>query len=432
MKKRLAALQQKLDGAIKAYREHIGAEPSAADVEAHAKKTAELKTAMDRASQAIADERAAIEAEQLLEPVAVGVDREPSITGGEDRSAQDPRGGFRTIAEFVRAVFGASSRGNGAIDKRLVLEAAAPTTYGNESTGADGGYLVPPEFARNIFQHSLDEGSFLPLTNQLPISGNSITFPKDETTPWGTNGIRMRWSSEAVAAGQDKPVLGEDTLKLRKLIGLVPLTDELVADAQASAAYVNLKFGQSLAWKTNDAIINGIGGQIPLGIRNAGSIITVAAEGGQTADTVVTPNVAKMLSRLLPASLASSRTRWLLNNDVIPQITTLTIGNQPVWTPPNAGLKEAPLGYLLGRPIVPTQVCQTIGDLGDIMLIDFNQYVTISKGPEYAESMHLFFDADAMAFRVVFRMDGRPWLTSAVSPANGASTLSPFVQLAAR
>ena len=42
------------------------------------------------------------------------------------------------------------------------------------------------------------------------------------------------------------------------------------------------------------------------------------------------------------------------------------------------------------------------------------------------------FDADAMAFRTTFRMDGQPKLAAPITPAKGSNTLSPFVQLAAR
>lgn len=431
MKNRLAALQQKLDGAIKAYREHVAVEPAADAVEAHTARATELKTAMDRAAEAVQAERAAADAERLLAPVRESLDREPQITGGEDRAQFDPLGGFRTFGDFTSAVLNAG-RPNGAADNRLRIGAQAPSTYGNEGTGADGGYLVPPEYARQIFQVSLEEGSFLPLTNQLPIEGNSITFPSDETTPWGSDGVRVYWAGEATAATQTKPKLGERTLKLRKLLGLVPLTDELMADATASGSYVRNVLGRSLAWKVNDAIVNGSGVQVPLGYRSAACLVSQAKETSQTADTIVAANVAKMLGRLPGGSLASSRTRWLVSNDALNQVITMTLGDQPIWTPPQSGFKDAPMGFLLGRPIIVTQVCQTLGDAGDIQLVDFGQYVTIAKGPEYAESMHLFFDYGLGAFRLTFRMDGQPWLSAAISPANGSTTLSPFVQIEAR
>lgn len=210
----------------------------------------------------------------------------------------------------------------------------------------------------------------------------------------------------------------------------MPLSDELRADALAAGAFVTQALGRSLAWKTNDSIVNGAGGSVPLGFRNSGAIISITKETSQTADTINSQNVAKMLGRFL--GQASSRARWLVNNDAFNQVITMTVGDQPIWTPPQSGFKDAPMGFLLGRPVVVTQVCQTLGDAGDIVLADFGQYVTISKGPEAAESMHIFFDADATAFRLVFRMDGQPWLSAAVNPANGSSTLSPFVQIEAR
>jgi HK97 family phage major capsid protein len=432
MKNRLAALQLKLDGAIKSYREHTGTDAPTETValEAYNAKTNQLKAAMDAASQAVQSERTAIEAERGLDGLAISSNA--NISGGAPAIEKDGMRGFRSSGDFMIAVHRASIKG-GSVDTRLGrFEAAAPTTYGNEATGADGGYLVPPDIAKTIYAHSLQEGSFLPLTDQIPITGNTITFPKDETTPWGTNGIRVYWQGEAAAASQAKPVTGEQTLKLRKLIGLVPMTDELIADALAGSAYVNKKLGTSMAWKTNVAIVEGAGGSTPLGYRTSGAIITQAAEGGQTATTFNATNAAKMLSRLLPSSLASKSTRWLINNDVLPQLVGMTIGNQPIWTAPNQGMQDAPMGYLLGRPIVITQACKTLGALGDVQLVDFAQYQTISKGPEYAESMHLFFDADTMAFRLVFRVDGAPWISAPVTPANGANSLSAFVQLAAR
>ena len=41
------------------------------------------------------------------------------------------------------------------------------------------------------------------------------------------------------------------------------------------------------------------------------------------------------------------------------------------------------------------------------------------------------FNQDVTAFRVIERVDGRPWLQSAITPQNGGATLSAFVKLAA-
>ena len=428
--KRLAALQQKLDGAIKAYRAHLElAEPEGTEqLAAHSAKTAELKAVMDRASEAVANERGAMEAERQLVPVRQANGRELVISGGEDRAALDPRGGFQNFGEFIGAVF-LSGAGRGS-DPRLHYEkeAAAPTTFGRESVGADGGYLVPPEFSARVYQHSLDEGSLVPLTDNIPLGGNSMSFPKDETTPWGTNGIRAFWQGEGTAGSQTKPVLGEFGLRLKRLTALIPVTDELLQDASAVPAYVEGRAGVSIAFKVNDSFINGDGNGKPLGFVNAGPLVSVAKETSQTAATINAANVAKMYGRL---PRVTPSTRWLINHDAINQLPLMVIGQMPVWQP---DFKVSPYGTLFGIPVVPSQSCSTLGTAGDIYLVDFKSYIVITKagGIETATSMHLFFDANATAFRLTFRIDGQPWYLNPITPNNGSSSLSGFVRLDTR
>ena len=97
-------------------------------------------------------------------------------------------------------------------------------------------------------------------------------------------------------------------------------------------------------------------------------------------------------------------------------------------------LNPAPNGFLLGRPLLMSECCQTLGDAGDIYFVALNWYQTITKGRgiDFASSMHLFFDYGVTAFRAVFRVDGQSIVRSAVTPPNSSITRSPFVRLAAR
>jgi len=127
----------------------------------------------------------------------------------------------------------------------------------------------------------------------------------------------------------------------------------------------------------------------------------------------------------------------MLNNDVLPALFTLTLGNYPIYLPagsPVGGLQGSPYGTLLGRPIAVTQHAKSFSSQGDVMLADWRQYQSITKagGIQTATSMHLYFDADATAFRSTFRVDGAPKLAAPISPANGSATMSPFIQLGAR
>ena len=110
-----------------------------------------------------------------------------------------------------------------------------------------------------------------------------------------------------------------------------------------------------------------------------------------------------------------------------------TSSSVPSYFPPG-GLADAPYGRLKGRPVIPTQAAQTLGDEGDITLVDLKSYMTLVKtgGMRSDVSMHLYFDYDIMAFRFILRIDGQPYLSAPIDPLHGTTTLSPFVTLAAR
>ena len=345
----------------------------------------------------------------------------------KDNITDDPKRGFRSYGDFAAAVMrSASDKG---MDERLVR---AASTYANEASGPDGGYAVPPEFATEIASVAYGEESLLARCDTMSVSGNTMSFPKDETTPWGSTGITAAWESEGNQTTPKKPALGESTLKLRKLKVLVAASDELLADAAGMTSYLTRKCGEAVEWKITDAIVNGTGTGMPLGILNAGSLVAQAKEGSQTADTIVAGNIAKMYGRCIMG--AGANVVWLMNPDCFQQVMQLSLNSNPIWVPANQGFAAAPNGLLMGRPIVLTDACDTVGDQGDIILANMSGYRAITKagGAEFATSMHLWFDQDLMAFRLIFRMDGQPTLTSAVTPPNSAITRSHFVALAAR
>lgn len=355
-----------------------------------------------------------------------------------DNREMDPKHGFQSLGDFLQNVCHAQKPGN-PIDERLLFGsgrgASSPANFGNEGSGQEGGFFVPPQFSQEIFQLSLGEDSLLPLTDNVEISGNTMAFPKDETTPWGTNGIRAYWQGEATPAMASKPVLGLSTLRLKKLMALVPTTDELLEDANALSTYLPEKIALSIRWKTNESILFGSGSGVPVGCLNAGATVTVVKESGQTTQSVVPQNLAKMIARLPPGSFPNAV--WIVNNDVLPALFTLSLGNYPIYLPTGlavGGIQVSPYGTLLGRPVFVSQHANSFSAQGDILLVDLSYYQTITKsgGLQTATSMHLYFDSDLTAFRTTFRMDGQSKLAAPIAPAKGSTTLSPFIQLGAR
>ena len=262
-----------------------------------------LKLRIEAASAAI-DRESALIAEEARMAMLPDDSARGFVTVTDNREA-DPRHGFKSVGEFLKTVCHAQKPGNG-IDERLLIGAnrgaAVPANFGAEGSGQDGGFLVPPQFAQEIFQLSLGEDSLLPMTDNVEITGNTMAFPKDETTPWGTNGIRAYWQGEATPAAGTKPVLGLASLRLKKLMALVPVTDELLDDTNALSTYLPDKIATSIRWKTNESILFGSGTGVPMGCMSGGSTVTVAKETGQAAQTLLAQNLAKMISRLPPGS----------------------------------------------------------------------------------------------------------------------------------
>jgi len=350
-----------------------------------------------------------------------------------------PRGrwGFRTFGDFAQVVRASSHKG-AQVDQRLIMN--APTSVSTEGVGADGGFLVPPDYRAEIWQKVAGEESLISRTDQWATSKNSIVVPADETTPWDSSGgIQAYFESEAGQITQSKVALKDKTLRLNKLTALIPVSEELFEDAAGLDAYLRKKVGEKFDFKLTLKLIQGTGAGEPLGILNANSLVSVAKESGQAADTVVTENINKMYARmyapLIPYSI------WLINQDVQPQLDSMTlrvlnaagtdyVGGGPVYMPPG-GLADAPYGRLKGRPVIPTQGCETLGDKGDIIFVALKEYWTGVKsgGIRSDVSIHLWFDYDVMAYRFILRIGGMPWWKDYITPRDGTNYLSWAVTL---
>lgn len=360
--------------------------------------------------------------------------RTPRVEYIEDRG----KFGFRDFGDFAQAVAHANPRLSGSIDPRLRDIRNAPTTYGNETAGADGGFLVPPDFRSAIMEKVMGEESLLSRTDQMTTSGNSINMPKDETTPWQTSGgFQVYWEGEADQLSQSKPALQDELIKLNKLTALVPVTEELLSDAPSLTGYLSRKVPEKMDFAVNLALLQGTGVGKPKGILNADALVSVAKDTStspiQGADTIRFKNIVDMWSRMYAP--CRPRSVWLINQDIEPQLYTMAFdpsasSKVPVYLPPG-GVSASPYGTLMGRPVIPTQACETLGDQGDIILADLSQYLTIIKtgGVRQDVSIHLWFDYDVTAFKFVMRIGGQPWWGSSISPRDGSNTLSCFVTL---
>jgi HK97 family phage major capsid protein len=341
----------------------------------------------------------------------------------------------------LQAVRNISIRDAKTEDWEAVKMMAGPTGMSSD-VPSDGGFLVRPEMAGSIIQRMYDTGAILSQVSRMPIGAgsNGILLPAvDETSRADGSrygGIASGWLGQGNTLTAGKPKFRLMDLKLRKVGAFVYSTDELLADAVALDAWVNKYLPLELAFRTEDAVINGDGSNKPAGILNSGAAVTVTRN---TASRVLYEDAQAMWKRMWAP--LRSKAVWLVDQSVEQELETFSIAIgtagvlAPIYKP--AGISVGPdgtQGYspatLYGRPILTTEYGATLGTVGDIILTNFSEYTLIDKGGvDQAVSLHVAFLTDEAVYRFIYRVDGQLNWSAALTPKSGGSTLSPVVTL---
>jgi HK97 family phage major capsid protein len=322
----------------------------------------------------------------------------------------------------------------------LVKSAHMKQTGLNEGLGAAGGFLVDTDRNNSIMQHVYSVGNLLQRVDMTGISAgaNGMTFNAinevSRADGFRRGGILAYWTAEAGTKVHSEPTFRQLELRLHKCVGLVYSTDELLQDANALESWIMSNLPEELRFVVEDAIFNGVGGGMPLGIMPSGALIAQAIVPGQAAATIVGQNIMDMWSRLWPQSRRNAA--WFIDQSIEPELYNMALpvgtGGVALYQPPG-GLSSTPFATLMGRPVIATEYQAVLGTQGDIALFDMSEYQMIEKGGiQQATSIHVAFLTDETIFRFVLRIDGQPKWAVPMTPNSGGPTQSPFVVLAAR
>jgi HK97 family phage major capsid protein len=318
------------------------------------------------------------------------------------------------------------------------LEKRAPTGHGT-LIDAEGGWAVPTTINQTVLRKAFGEGSIVSRCQNVPITnGNSTTWNMltENSRVAGSRygGIQVYRAEEAGSVAGTKTKFERLRLTLKKGLALTYVTEEQLADGPQLMQFITELVPKAIRFKTDDEIFNGTGGIQMEGILASNALVTVAKETGQAAATVLYENIVAMWSRMFAPS--RSNAVWFINQDIEPQLLTMTLGIGTAGVPvylPAGGASSSPYGTLMGRPVIPTEHNKTLGTVGDILLADFSQYLYASGGGiSTSQSMHVKFIEGELALRWMWRDDGKCWWPMALTPAQGSNTLSPFVVLATR
>lgn len=338
---------------------------------------------------------------------------------------------FASGAEFFQAIWHNTNR-----DAKLQAKLHRIRNAFSSTVPSEGGFLIPETLRSELLRVSLETSIVRSRARVIPMETLRVPFPCIDSTSNVSSvygGIVGYWTEEGAALTESQAAFGRIVLDAKKLTAYTEIPNELMSDTISSfEAFLNQIFPEALSFYEDDAFMNGTGVGEPSGFVQADAAVSVAKEAGQAADTIVWENIVKMYARMLPGSLG--RAVWIASIDTFPELATMALsvgtGGSAIWL--NNGVVGPPMS-ILGRPVIFTEKLPVLGNAGDIMFVDLGYYLIGDRQVMSAmSSPHYRFGNDKTAFRVIERVDGRPWLQSAITPKNGGNALSPFVKLAER
>jgi HK97 family phage major capsid protein len=367
-------------------------------------------------------------------------------TGAENNAAYNPTAPGAPL-DGVVGDLGSFAR---LINSKMVKNAEQRAAFGkiedlrnaySSNDPASAGFLIPEEMRSDILQLSLENAIVRPRATVITMQSLTQKIPYvDSTTHVGSvfGGMVFYWTEESGLIINTEGKFGRVVLEAQKLTGGARVPNELWADAPALSSWLMAAVPSGLAYFEDVAFIEGSGVGEPLGFLNSGAVVAATRA---TSSKIESGDIYGMYARMLPQSLG--RAVWIANQETLPQLLSLSHVIENVAGTENVGgsaagivqygnISGAPTMSILGRPLIITEKVPALGSAGDLNFVDLSQYLV---GDRQAISLdaseHSRFAYDETELRIIERVDGRPWIQSAITPKNGTATLSPFVSLAA-
>ena len=326
----------------------------------------------------------------------------------------DPKddGGFKNIGELLHAVKFGDPKG------RL-----------KDLATGDVGILIPPQFSQNIMKLDPEQEIVMPRSMNIeagdpPDAEFAIPyFQQGEDGALG--GIQLYWTAEGkTVSDAGDPNLKDLVLKPQEVSGMATVNNKTLINWQAAGSFIQNLLRQAWVSGRDYKFLRGSGAGCPLGILSAPGSIKVKRK---TAATITYEDAAKMLGRMLPQALEGAV--WLASISALPTITQMADGAGRLIYVQGDATKGVP-STLLGRPVIWTGKQPVLGSQGDLVLVNFNYYLTkAGSGPYIAISEHVKFTTNKTVFKIVANIDGQPWVKDPLKLEDGATTVSPYVIL---
>ncbi len=332
----------------------------------------DLTTAIDRQQRAEAREA------EFNKPVNTPLTGRPGKQEMEDKTGR--------ASNAYKEDFGAHIRG-----KRLVHNVLS------EGVQADGGYLVPEEFERQIVM-GLDEA------NVVRGLAKVITTSAERKIPVAATHSAAQWTAENGAYTESDPTFDQKTIDAFKLTDLVKVSIELLQDSMFDLeSYIAAEFARAFGIAEEQAFCVGNGTGQPTGIFTAkgGNVgVTAASATAISADELIS----------LVYALKSPYRRnakFLMNDATVSMLRKLKDNNGAyLWQPSvQAGEPDRLLGYeLYTSPYVPVAAAGAL----TVAFGDFKNYWIADRSGRTVQRLNELYSTNGqVGFVATERVDGK-------------------------
>lgn len=336
----------------------------------------------------------------------------PDVGGSRD-AGRKPE--WRSFGEFVSAVrFGDP-------EQRLM-------TMGD---GTAGGILVPDQFSAEFLQVSPEAAVVRPRARVIPAG-----TPPDAKMPipaldQGANGVyggvSVGWIGEGGTKADTTPSLTEIELEPKEVAASVIVTDKLLRNAPAASSIIQQLLTNARIGAEDYAFLRGNGVGKPLGALNSPGRKNITRT---TTSDVVYTDILNMLAAMNPEDLSGCV--WVANLTTLPKIMGIKdSGNNNIyWGGVARTIEGAMPSSLAGLPLIWSGRTPTLGNAGDLALINFNYYlIKDGSGPFIEASPHVYFVNNKTVIKMFWNVDGQLWNKAPLTLEDGSTTVSPVVVL---
>jgi HK97 family phage major capsid protein len=283
-----------------------------------------------------------------------------------------------------------------------------------EETDAEGGFFVPEQFiSQTIHDPGVPGSQLRPLCTVIRVSSKDGYVPTMGSATWAA-------IAEEAAFSDQTPTVGQVSFSLEKSGGLVKTTRELLEDTAVNLPALLTQIFQESAGRFEDVgIISGNNTTQYAGIMSDSDVAFYTMAGSTS---VVVADLIGTFYALEAQHRANST--WVMKsaiNSLINQIQVTGNGVTGI-----ANITTAPSAFILGRPVVDTDVTSglgaTITSTEKIAIFgDFRQYYIFDRvGFTIRRNDSLYMENDQVGFFASRRGDGQVGLAAAFKISRAA------------